>query len=100
MRSRIVAGMLAVWTLTAVAAYAAINVTGVVKDPSDAVVAGATVLVMTAEQTVVVTTPDRCAGEVQSPGSERGAIPAGRAGRYARRGANATDRQRPRPRVC
>ena len=53
MQGRIGACALAVWVLTAVAASAAISITGAVKDPSGAVVAGATVLIMTAEQTAV-----------------------------------------------
>ncbi len=55
MRSRIVTVVFAVWAMSAVAAYAEIEVTGVVKDPSGAVVADATVTVMTAEQTAIAT---------------------------------------------
>ncbi len=55
MRRRIVAMVLAVWALTAAAAAAAVDVTGVVKDPSGGVVADATVIVLTAEQTAVAT---------------------------------------------
>ena len=53
MQGRIAACALAVWVLTAVAASAAIGITGAVKDASGAIVAGATVLIMTAEQTAV-----------------------------------------------
>jgi hemoglobin/transferrin/lactoferrin receptor protein len=48
-------GMLAVWALAASAAYAAVTVTGVVKDTSGSAVAGATVAILTSDQTSVVT---------------------------------------------
>ncbi len=66
MRGRIVTAVLAVWALTAVAAYAAVDVTGVVKDPSGGVVADATVTVMTAEQTAVAIDADRRPGPVHA----------------------------------
>ncbi|HET7216571.1 MAG TPA: TonB-dependent receptor [Vicinamibacterales bacterium] len=53
MRSGVVIGVLVAWFSSALVALAAIVVTGVVKDPSGAPVSGATVVVMTAEQTVV-----------------------------------------------
>ena len=55
MRGRIMAAVLAVWALTAVSAAAAVDVTGVVKDPTGSGVADATVTVFTAEQTAVAT---------------------------------------------
>ena len=73
MRRRIVAGVLAVWALTAAAAYAAVDVTGVVKDPSGGVVADATVTVLTAEQTAVATTQTDAQGRftLQVPSAGR-----------------------------
>src|SRR4029453_16930977 len=72
MRSRIAATVLAVWALMAVAAYAAVDVTGIVKDPSGAVVGEATVTLLTAEQTAIVTTQTNAQGkftlQVPSPG--------------------------------
>jgi hemoglobin/transferrin/lactoferrin receptor protein len=60
MSGPIVTVVLAVCALNVGSAYALSTVTGVVKDPSGAVVENATVVVMTAEQTVVATaTTDR-----------------------------------------
>jgi outer membrane receptor protein involved in Fe transport len=55
MRRPIMTAVLAVWVLAGSAAYAAVNVTGVVKDASGSAVAGATVTILTSEQTSVVT---------------------------------------------
>jgi len=74
MGGRIAAGVLILWALSAVAADAAIGVTGVVKDPSGTVVAGATVIVMTAEQTAIVT------GQTDAQGKFSLQVPT--AGRY------------------
>jgi outer membrane receptor protein involved in Fe transport len=52
MRNGFLTGVLVLWAFATVAAQAR-TVTGVVKDPSDAIVEDAVVLVMTAEQTVV-----------------------------------------------
>ena len=89
MRGRIVTAVLAVWALTAVAAYAAVDVTGVVKDPSGGVVADATVTVMTAEQTAVATRADRRPGPVHPPGPQRRTLPADGEEGGARRVADA-----------
>ena len=53
MRSRLVAGVLVALMSSAVGALAAIGITGIVRDPSGAPVSNATVVVLTAEQTVV-----------------------------------------------
>jgi hemoglobin/transferrin/lactoferrin receptor protein len=73
MRGRIVTAVFAVWALTAVAASTAVEVTGVVKDPSGGVVADATVTVMTAEQTAVATTQTDAQGRftLQVPSAGR-----------------------------
>ncbi len=52
MRNALLTGVLVLWA-AGVAVAQATTVTGVIKDPSDAVVEDATVLLMTAEQTVV-----------------------------------------------
>ena len=69
MQGRIVVTVLATWALTAVAAYAAVDVTGIVKDPSGAAVGEATVTLLTAEQTVIATTKTDASGKfkLQAP---------------------------------
>jgi len=69
MRGRIVVSVLAVWALMAVAAYAALDVTGIVKDPSGTAVGEATVTLLTAEQTTIATTKTDASGKfaLQAP---------------------------------
>ena len=69
MRGRIVVSVLAVWALMAVAAYAAVDVTGIVKDPSGTAVGEATVTLLTAEQTTIATTKTDASGKfaLQAP---------------------------------
>ena len=78
MRSRVFATVLAVWALMAVTAYAAVDVTGIIKDPSGATVGEATVTLLTAEQTAIVTTQTNAQGKFTLQVPSPGTISAGR----------------------